>query len=564
MLRLPKVVLLAGAIAALSLAGCGGGSSGDASPTSGTLSGASAGSASTGTITAFGSVFVNGHEFGTGTAKVIDDDTGTTSAGTSALEVGMTVDIKSAANSTSSSPVADEVHLHPLVRGIVDASDSTAGTLTVMGQAVQLTASTNYSDHRACLTASPLPCSAITGQSSLAATAGAGGAAVAGSYVTVHGYLYSSGSTTGAANVVATLVSVADVPSGTAAINYKAEGVVTAVGSSAVTIAGLTVDLSGATCHAAGSVVPCASAFSAGQIVSVIGATEPALPATSFTATTARLRSKLVIATEGATIEVEGKVSSVTASPASFVVRGVTVDASALASGTLPAVGDEVKVLGTVASGGTSITATSVTALHAARSATFGLEGDAASVTAGSTSGTFVLTVLGQSVSVVADTRLADRSVHGSGGSSANPFNISTFQSYLAASTSQHLLVRSQVDANGKLSALSVTIVPASARASVSGVVDAAPAPVNGSGGTPSTFSVHGLAVSADPSSVTSRRHGGSSTATMVAAGELVLARGTYSGGVLTVAVPSGPLDRSSANIVIDSGIPSGKDHDGF
>jgi hypothetical protein len=553
-------------LAALALAACGGGGG---SATDGTAAASSA-AYSSGTVTAFGSIFVNGHEFSTQSAQVIDDDAGTATAGTAGLEVGMSVDVKAADGSTDAHPAAAEVHLHPLARGVVDGSDGTAGTLTVMGQTIQLTASTNFSDHRACLSAAT-PCAAVTGQSGLGVTSGSGASAVAGSYVTVHGYLFNGGS--GGANIVATLVSVRDPLPLANPVAYKVEGVVTATGSSQVTIGGLSVDLSGARCYAKGSNVACASAFSTGQVVAAIGATAPSLPAASFTAGAARLRSKLVVETAGATLELEGRVSSVTASPASFVVRGVTVDASALAS--LPAAGDVVEVKGTVAGNGTSVTATSVKVLHAALAASYGFEGDVTGVAAGSAADTFVITVLGQSIMVDARTRLADRTRSEGGDPASNPFNITTFQAYLAASGSRHVLVRTEADASGNLSALSLVIVPASTVASVGGTVDASPAPVNGTAGTtPTTFAVHGLPVSADAASVlkasvTRDGHGFDNTlapaAGTVAAGDFVLARGTFGSGMLTVAAPAGGPGLSRTNVVIDFGtLGAEPDHDVF
>jgi hypothetical protein len=568
MRRIPETLFATALAAALMLAACGGGSgSVPADAQNVTLSGANPGSASSGTVTAFGSIFVNGHEFATGSAKVIDDDAGTTSSDASTLEVGMSVDVIPAPNSSPGSPVAGEIHLRPLVRGTIDGSDSNAGTLTVMGQTVQLSATTNFSDHRACLTAAS-PCTPVTGQADLAVTSGG----AAGSYVTVHGFLFNSG-TGGGANVVASLVSVGDVPTAPTSVAYKVEGAVASVSASGITIGGLTLDLSAAQCVVAKAATPCAAAFSTGQVVSAVSATAPSLPATTFTPTTARLRSALVVQAPGSAIELEGKVSSVTTSPAAFVLRGISVDASALTSGSLPAVGDVVEVLGSIASDGKSVTGSTVKVLHTARSATFGFEGDATSVVAGSSANTWVLSLLGQAITVTSTTRLADRSPHGSmgqGASTSNPFNISTFQTYLAASASQHLVVRTQADGNGNLSALSVTLVPASSVASVGGTVDATPAPVNG---TPVTFSLHGLAVSADPSALVGSKaehdehgFGGMSIAPQavsVKAGDLVLVRGTYAAGTLTVAAGSGsPTKRT--NVVIDFGVSNGHDHDGF
>jgi hypothetical protein len=549
-------------LAALSLVSCGGGSGpvpgGSAAPLA--MAG-DAGTLSSGTLTAFGSVFVNGHEFGTQGARVVEDDSGASATDLSALEVGMTLDVKTAQGSTAAQPLASELHWKALARGFVDASDAGASTLTVMGQTVQLTAATVFSDHRACLSVASAPCSAISGQSGLAATSGSGTAAAAGNYVSVYGFLYSAGGAGAGSSIVATLVSVGDAPAGgSASVGYKAEGIVTAAGSSSLTLGGLTVDLGGATC----SPSPCA--FSVGQVVSVFSAAAPALPAVQFAARAALLRSRLPVQTAGASVEIEGMVSAVTLAPQGFVLRGVSIAAGALPLSSLPAVGDVVRVAGTVAAGGTAVNASSVQVLHAARSASVGLEGNLSGVTAGAAANTWVLTLLGQSVSVDATARLADRSGRGGsrGDSASNPFNITTFQSYLAASASQHLLVRAQADAGGRLSALSVTIAPASAVAGISGVVDATPAPVNSSAtGTPSLFAVHGLAVSADPAAVVDAHDRRNAQTSAVAAGDFVIVRGSYGAGGLLVTAPNSGRVPSAGDVVIDEG-PGGNDRDCF
>ena len=542
----------------LALAACGGGTS--SSATSGvTPSGASPGATSSGAITAFGSVFVNGHEFSTVNAKVIDDDSGNSATSTAGLEVGMVVDVRPAMASSSSHPEASELHVHPLARGYVDRSDTPASTLTVMGQAVQLTSATLFSDHRACVAAILNPCSAVTGQSGLVATTGSGATAQAGSYVTVHGYLF--GSAPGAANIVATLVALADAPVASAAdVNFKAEGVVTATAGSSLTIGALNVNLSNAVCRVAGVASNCASAFGTGQVVSVMASQAPSLPAATFMAEKARMGSKTAVDAVGATLEIEGSVVSVTSSPAGFVVQGVKIDASALPVGTsLPAVGDTVRVVGTLANNGQSVTASSLQVLHAAATASLGIEADASAVVAGTSPNSYLLTVLGQQVSVTAETRLADRSTRDwdRHDPASNPFNISTFQTYLAASKSQHLMVRAASDASGKLTALSVTIVPAASQSGIAGVVDATPAPVNSTAtGTASKFSVHGIAVSADPAAIF-RPH--SAAMQSVSAGDQVLALGTFAAGTLTVTAAV-----SRSNQVLDLGVPAQHDRDPF
>ncbi len=531
----------------MALAACGGGGSSSAGDVQAT--GATAGSSSSGAISAFGSVFVNGHEFSTTGARVIDDDTGASTSSTSALEVGEVVDVKPAGGSSSKKPMASELHVHPLARGYVDATDLTNGVLTVMGQAIQLTSATSFSDHRSCVTANA--CTAITGQAGFSAT-------TPGTYyVAVHGFLFDSGATANSANIVASLVSVNDVPTGAGAAQFKVEGVVSAIGASTLTIGGLTVGLSAANCTAAGKVAACASAYSVGQVVSAFSATAPSLPATTFAATRARLSSKISVDTTATTVELEGAVSAVTSSPASFTLRGVAIDASALPGGaSLPAKGDVVRVVGTLGANGESVTATSLTVLHAASSSPVALEGDASAVAAGSAADTYVLTVMGQSVTVTAQTRLADRSTKTWYGidPATNPFNIHTFQTYLAASASQHVVVNTQSDATGKPTALSLVIVPASSTSGVAGRVDAAPAPAVATG--ISSFSVHGIPVRAATTLVFGRN---GQTAATVAAGDLVQALGSYAAGTLRV---SGTASRS--NEVIDVGTPARRDRGGF
>jgi hypothetical protein len=568
-LRSPLFVALLALLSALALVACGGES--DAASSGEGLSGAGAGATSSGVVSAFGSVFVNGHEFDTATATLIDDDTG--QPATTALEVGMVVDVKAAQHSRVDRPVAGSLHLHPLLRGVVDAADPAAGTLTVMGQTVQLSAATAFSDHRACTTGATVTCTPITGQSGLNVTApdpAQPGRMLAGSYVTVHGYLFQSGTDTDTVQVVATLVSVGDAPAAAPKARgpaYKAEGVVTAVDASAkrLTIGGLTVELGQATCYRANSDAACASDFPVGTVVSAWSASAPAaLPVRSLTADVLRARSPSLVETEGAAVELEGRVSSVAAATARFVVRGITVDASALKAAALPAQGDVVRVLGSVARGGGEVTASSVTLLHAAPTATaetYGLEGDFTQLGAGDAAQTYQLQLLGQTVIVDANTRLLDRSQR-----SAQPLNIGSFSSRLGASASKHLQVAARLDAGGQLRALSLSILPASSVAALSGVVDAAPAPVNGrpSSG-PTTFSVLGVPVTAAPAAVvTPGRRGAAGTVVLVAVGDRVKVRGAWGGGTLVVSAPANGGAPSANAIVVDHGTPSGTEHDCF
>ncbi len=548
----------------LALVACGGGGGGGAASATGSANppGATSAAVSSGTITAFGSVFVDGHEFATGAASVVDDDSGLTTAGVAGLEVGQMVDVDAASNSTAASPVASLLHVHPLARGYVDADDTIGGTLTVMGQTVELSSATLYSDHRACVMASSNPCTAIASASGLATTTSTGGTTTPGSYVSIDGYLFDAGG--GVTNIVATLVSVHDAPSSSSVAAFKAEGVVSAVGTGTITIGGLTVNLASATCRALGSSATsaCGSTFSVGQVASAFSSSSPSLPATTLTAHVALLRTKLPVQAAGATVEFEGSVSAFTAASgsaaATFTVRGVEVDTSGLPAGTsLPATGDIVQIVGTVSSDGNSVSASAIRIVRAARSASDEFEGDASAVAAGASASTYTLTLMGESITISAQTRLADRS---SGGwfnhdPQTDPFNISTFQTYLAASSSQHLIVQTAKDSSGVLQALSLTIVPASTVARVAGTVDASPAPVAGTASAPATFSIAGLPVSAATSAIGFAHRG----STAVAAGDEVEAAGAYAAGVFTV----GP-SASDSNEVFDLGLPWQPDMPGF
>lgn len=539
---------------ATGLAACGGGGGGGGSadaggtgttPTASTL-------VSSGVITAFGSVFVNGHRFGTGSARVIDDDTGAATAGATGLEVGMVVDVRHRENEQE----AEELHVHPLVRGFVDAIDTATGRITVMGQTVQLSSATGFSDHRACRTAAT-PCAPIATAAGLVATTGSGASAAPGTFVSVHGFLFNGSGT--AANVVATLVSVGDTPADASPFNFKAEGVAT-VGSTGVRINGLQLNLANAVCVIGGQQASC-TGLTNGQVVSAGAAAAPTLPATVLAADRVRQSARLDVEAAGNTVELEGVVSTV--GSGSFVVRGITVDASALPAGTaLPAVGDEVRVTGTLSATGDTLRAGSLSVEHEAHAAKLGLLGDVTAVTPGTATDTFTVTVLGQPVTVNAQTRLADMSTRDwdHRDPTVNPFNITSFASYLAASASQHVQIVAETGASGALVARSFAILPASTTVAVAGPVDATPAPANGS---PTVFFVHGIRVSAAPSAIVtdSNNHRGPGsgrvTTTTVAAGDHVVVTGTFTGGSIVVgATPT------ATNRVVDEGTLQGEDED--
>jgi len=135
--------LLCAVLAALlagSLGGCGGGVG-----TEGTGGFASSSSA-TGPITGFGSIIVNGVHYDDSGAQVQDDDA--VAQSNSVLALGMTVQITGGAVSTDSSgrqvATASQVRSVRALLGPVSAVSTSAGTLTVLGQAVTVQADTVF------------------------------------------------------------------------------------------------------------------------------------------------------------------------------------------------------------------------------------------------------------------------------------------------------------------------------------------------------------------------------------------------------------------------------------
>lgn len=120
------------------LVSCGGGVEGGGT-------GSALATYASGPITGFGSIVVNGVHYDESSASVLSDDGVALSAAD--LKLGMTVDIGSGAiDKTAGTAVAKTVQLRSDLLGPLAASDLSAGTLTVLGQTVQVSASTVFDD----------------------------------------------------------------------------------------------------------------------------------------------------------------------------------------------------------------------------------------------------------------------------------------------------------------------------------------------------------------------------------------------------------------------------------
>ena len=150
MKKIANKLLVLGAACVVALSGCGG-SGGGSTPAAGTST------VSSGTVTGFGSIFVNGVEYKTAGSKVHrpDDSATSTTLGSSEteiqnhLKIGMQVKVKGNSDGTSGS--ASEIEFKDNMEGLVTAT--TATTLTVMGITVSVDNSTKlYSSSSAATT----------------------------------------------------------------------------------------------------------------------------------------------------------------------------------------------------------------------------------------------------------------------------------------------------------------------------------------------------------------------------------------------------------------------------
>jgi len=136
--HLTKAVVAAAAV--VGLAACGGGGSSNSTPQAAAQS---TPVVSSGAITGFGSVFINGVRFETSSAAfTINGKPGTQAD----LRVGHVVTIHGHRDDNGNS-TADRIDFDDLVKGPVDSVDAAAGTLVVMGQTVLTDADTSFDDN---------------------------------------------------------------------------------------------------------------------------------------------------------------------------------------------------------------------------------------------------------------------------------------------------------------------------------------------------------------------------------------------------------------------------------
>lgn len=131
------VAVACGVSAFLTLAACGGGGS-EAAPDAQQAW-------TTGPITGLGSIIVNGVRYDDSAAQIESDDGAAASA--ASLKVGMMVEVKSSTPDDSTGRArASHVRFGSELVGPISAVDATAQTVTVLGQTVEITSSTAFDD----------------------------------------------------------------------------------------------------------------------------------------------------------------------------------------------------------------------------------------------------------------------------------------------------------------------------------------------------------------------------------------------------------------------------------
>ena len=129
------------ALATAALVGaCGGGGDVAGVGTGGT------GSFSVGTVTGFGSVFVNGIRYEDNGARLVDDDGTVKVLGSddNPLRIGMAVEVTGSVDDSGTVRTATQIAYGAEIKGPVTAVDATAGTFNVFGITVRTTTTTVY------------------------------------------------------------------------------------------------------------------------------------------------------------------------------------------------------------------------------------------------------------------------------------------------------------------------------------------------------------------------------------------------------------------------------------
>lgn len=289
-------------VIALGMTGCGGGGGGSTSP-------AGVSGFSKGVITAKGSITVNGVKFDTSKRGMVKFEN-ISGLNDDLLKVGMVVKIKGKIDDASKTGTAEKIEFADNLKGPIDAGsiNLTALTFKIFGQTIKVNNNTVFEG--------------ITGLAGLAG----------GNIVEVSGFPDTAG------NIVASFI---ELKTGVTAFEIK--GIVSGftTGGNTFTLTppnsttGLAITL--------GTGVTLPTGFGNGKFVEV----QTSGSGTAITASKVEIETEMQPGDNDRT-EVEGLVTSLDSVNKTFVVNGITVDASAIA---MPAIGQKVEVEGNFVNG---------------------------------------------------------------------------------------------------------------------------------------------------------------------------------------------------------------------
>ena len=444
-------------LALVSLVSCGGGG-GSGGGGSASTSGIGGTGVTSGTITGFGSVHVNGVKFDTdpsSTSIEIDED-GAKHAETE-LEVGMLVDVEAEFHNDGTQK-ANRIRFENIVVGPVDAiPTATPGTLTVFGQTVNSNGKTVIRDG----TDAIVDFSAIK----------------LGDNVKVSGL---ADLTTGA--ITARRIQI--VPAGTP-IELKVKGTATQVasGTKLFNINGLVIDWGSA------KTVDPAAGPKEGDFVVAKGGTQASAGGT-YSPDSLRVKA-LTEVKVGQRAEIEGVIADFK-SAGDFTVNGKKVDASTATinpASTVLADGLHVEVQGTVNDSGVLVAKSVKIEEEQEHHINVRLEANLEDVQGAKGTPANTVKLLGKSISVTAMTQFEDEDSH------TRPFNFDNFDSVLK--TGDHVIVRAFTDSAGVLTAARIERRKASDEEIVQGPLDSPP--------TATTMSILGIKVLIGPNTESKR-----------------------------------------------------------
>ncbi|OZG75310.1 hypothetical protein BTA51_02685 [Hahella sp. CCB-MM4] len=282
-----QLILFACVLGIVLSSGCGGGSGGGSVASNGGIEGTGAPVASMGSVTAFGSVFVNGVEYDTNSANITIDNT--SSQPEDSLSLGMVVLVKGTVNRNGKTGDANSVVFDQNLEGPISSTNTVDGLLVLTALGIEVT---------------------VTDDTVLENVDYDG--LTAGIVISVSGF------TAGDSIIATRIEKLAD--SHTNGDKLEVEGIVGNIDTllKEFTIGTQNVDYDGAV------VVPASATLENGSLVEVKG-TE--FNGATLVATQVRIKSKDAGFENGDNVEIEGVITDFNSS-ADFTVSGVIVNAS--------------------------------------------------------------------------------------------------------------------------------------------------------------------------------------------------------------------------------------------